>query len=155
MEGVLFWFLLDKSCVSSGLYSLTTEILATDEHGSGKLTNQSLITESIFQHEISNLLPGTMYHYCVVFSSTNNLTMKMCGDDLPDGGVFTTAKPHPPDKINGAVLVSAGAHSNQVTYSCLNDLESFDDGSVIALAEFDADTQMYSINGSCTSMSNL
>ena len=154
MEGVLFCYLLDISCVSaSGLYSVTTEILATDEHGS-KLTNQSLITESIFQHEISNLLPGTMYHYCVMFSS-QNLTMRMCGDDLPDGGVFTTAKPHPPEKINGAVLVSSGAHSNQVTYSCLNDLERFDDGSVIALAEFDADTQMYSINGSCTSMSNL
>ena len=152
-ETVLFNYLLDMSCVTGGRkYSITTEIYANN-YSSRQLINQSSIAERNVRHEVSNLIPGTRYHYCVVLSSIAHLSMRICVDDLPDGhrGVFTTKKPNPPDKINGAVLVSVGTQKDLVIYACLDDVERFDDGTIVVLPDFDVVAQTYSINGSCTS----
>ena len=154
-ESALLSYTLDTSCVLNGTYSIATELLLQSTHEENLTINKSVIENTSVQHSISDLLPGTVYNYCVIFSTadgpgmTSISTLKLCGEDLPKGGMFTTELPQPPSKLNGATLESVT--SNRVTYKCQSDLERFSDGSVVMASDFDSSTQMYTLNGSCTS----
>lgn len=117
------------------------------------MTNKSVITGSVVLDSVSNLIPGKEYHYCSILSDCNGVFLKICSNDLPGGGRFRTDKPSPPAEIDGAMLFSE--ISAAVMYKCRSDLERFSDGSVTIAAEFDENTQVYTLNGTCTSKTIL
>ena len=137
-------YTVDMTCVTAGKYSIATEL----QEPVNLTTNQTMIVESVVHHTISNLKPGTTYHYCVLMSDDAGNFIEICGNDLPGGGVFTTDKPNPPTELNGAVLVSET--SNVVVYRCPGNLERFNGESKTMVAGFDANMQTYALNGSCT-----
>ena len=142
----LIRYTVDMSCVTGGKYFIATE-LQKPVH---QLTNQVIIEGSAIEILFPNLRPGTTYYFCVIISNINENYVKLCGNDLPAGGVFTTNKPDPPAELNGAVLVFGHGMSDVVMYECNNDLDRFNDGCTTTIAKFDSTSQAYTLNDSCS-----
>lgn len=142
-NSVLFRYTPSSNCVADGHYFIATELT----YPFRQMTNKSVITGSVVLDLISNLMPGKEYYYCTILSDDSGGLLKICGTDLMGGGRFRTDKPSPPAEINGAILFSETPVS--VIYKCHGELERFSDGSVTLPAEFDENTQSYTLNGTC------
>ena len=146
-------YTLNTTCTDERRFTLATELTNSLNESNTRITAPSVIKNTTVQQNISNLVQGLVYNFCAILTQTNGHgeSATICGNDLVGGGTFQTTRPPPPVKLNGAELVNT---ERNVIYECSSDLERFTGGRVTMIAEFDPMTQMYILNGSCSSKEN-
>lgn len=107
-------------------------------------SERATIASSSVQNEITGITSGVTYCYCAVIPLSNKNVTKCINS-------FTAMRPAPPSILQGAIVIEGTVGEDELpVYQCSNSLHGFNGGSSMTTASFDVQTQVYSLNESCS-----